>query len=576
MPNWGLSEELAETKPWGLDRRYLLPDKTNTDPIHEAIQINHLERRIVDSAAFQRLRRVRQLGTTHLVYPGATHTRFQHSLGALKVVQDLFDGLLANPVSHRLGDDLLTEWRSRPDYRKRVAEALVLARLGALLHDFCHVPYGHTVEDDFELLTPHDKNTDRFNSFWSTIDAETRGAIAPALKDELEILILSKRENTRSRYPFVADLVGNTVCADLIDYLWRDYYFTGLPGRLGKRFLSYFFVTPSTTPDFPERMSLRIVKNGRLRADVITEVFKYLRYRYELGERVLQHHAKVAADVMVARSFAIWIERAGVERVEAAICYYGDDGLLEYLSKERIEGASDLASAVLERRLYKEIRSAKSENTYLRKDALYEKYKKAAARRALEENCARYIGLSKPWHVLLSIPDPKMRLKAADVLVSTGPVITRLRAWDEEHGKRAADLYESHRRLWAVQLFVHPSIGEPDRERIAAYMAQELGVSWDAAPIYDTTPPVVDQALSELAREHKLDAGRLTELREAAHRTVGAGAETYGDLKSRLERLLDAPEEPQGSADPEGKSDAAATKARKPKLGKDPKQGKLV
>jgi HD superfamily phosphohydrolase len=538
MPKWGLNQDLANTQPWGLDPRLLLQDKTNTDPIHEEIYLNVLERKIVDSPAFQRLRRVRQLGTTHLVYPGATHTRFQHSLGTLRVAQDLFDNILDNPF----GDDLFAEWRLDPEtFDKQVAEAMVLARLGALLHDFCHVPYGHTLEDDFELLTPHDKNQDRFNWFWSMIDEVTRSVVSSDLKRDLERLILSKNNDINaSRYPFVSDLVGNTICADLIDYLARDFYYTGLPGRLGQRFLSYFFVTSSDVDaKYRHRMALRIEKKGRLRADVISEVFKYLRYRYELSERVLQHHAKVSADTMVAKAIEIWIAREGREAVENALRLHSDDGLLEFLAAKKLDGASDLALQVRDRNLYKEHRRSHADPTYLRRAALYETWRASQFRASLEERVADAVGLSAPWLVLVSIPNPKMRLKAAEVLVSWSGTVTPLREWDRTHGGQATEISESHERLWAVQLFVHPSLSQDERDRAAAYVSEGLGiVVWDMRPTLDLAGPVEEQAILELGRDRHLSDLQKQELRAAVHRAPKGRPPTFRELKDRLERTL--------------------------------------
>src|SRR3954447_14881674 len=91
VPQWGLTEEMRRQAPWGLADEWLAAGKVLTDPVHGDIHLNQLEVAVVDSSSFQRLRRIHQLGTVPLVYPGATHSRFSHSLGALRVVQDLFD-----------------------------------------------------------------------------------------------------------------------------------------------------------------------------------------------------------------------------------------------------------------------------------------------------------------------------------------------------------------------------------------------------------------------------------------------------------------------------------------------------
>src|SRR5256885_1238149 len=96
MPKWGLTEEMLDTKPWGFEPELelLKPAKVVTDPVHGDIYLNRLEVVIVNSRPFQRLRRVRQLGMAPEVYPGATNTRFSHSLGTLRAAQDLLDVVL--------------------------------------------------------------------------------------------------------------------------------------------------------------------------------------------------------------------------------------------------------------------------------------------------------------------------------------------------------------------------------------------------------------------------------------------------------------------------------------------------
>ncbi|WP_425576192.1 hypothetical protein, partial [Nocardioides caricicola] len=285
-----------------------------TDPVHGDVYLNLLESLIVDSPPMQRLRRVRQLGTTHLVYPGATHSRLSHVLGTQRSAQNLLDAVWnsqTNPQAKDLSKNLLSEWNDSGDLDAEFAKATVLARLGGLMHDLCHIPLGHTIEDDLQVLDPHDENVDRFNLLWSQIDDEARTAIenADGLFEELRVLIISKDEHAetfKSDYPFVGDIVGNTICADLIDYIQRDHHNTGLPLALGHRFLDSFFVVPSDHPHFAKRMVINVDREGRHREDIITELVKYLRYRYELTERVLTHHAKTAADAMLGKMLELW------------------------------------------------------------------------------------------------------------------------------------------------------------------------------------------------------------------------------------------------------------------------------
>lgn len=320
--------------PWDLPVSVLEPGKVITDPVHGDIHVTRLELAILDSRPFQRLRRIRQLGNTHLVYPGAVHSRFSHSLGALSVVQGLLDVIWKQSKElHGVTDDLFAEWRKsnndKPDLHQW-DQVRVLARLGALLHDLCHVPAGHTVEDDLGILEAHDKNEERFDVLWQQLSEDVprrlrqiKGvseedvvAVGPSLLDakgslhkELRPLIISKGKHAcahKMEYPFCADLVGNTICADLLDYLGRDHLFTGLPESLGNRFTSAFFVTPSERGPFSKRLVLNIMRGSHERTDIVSELLKALRYRYELSERALVHHAKLAADAMLGESIERW------------------------------------------------------------------------------------------------------------------------------------------------------------------------------------------------------------------------------------------------------------------------------
>jgi HD superfamily phosphohydrolase len=120
------------------------------DPIHGFIEISDLELKIVDSDPFQRLRNIRQLATTYLVYHGAEHTRFGHSLGVMHLVTRAFDSALSNyHKTHQkpLFDDTTRDW-----YRQ-------ILRLIALTHDLGHAPFSHGSEALFGEGREHEDFT---------------------------------------------------------------------------------------------------------------------------------------------------------------------------------------------------------------------------------------------------------------------------------------------------------------------------------------------------------------------------------------------------------------------------------
>jgi HD superfamily phosphohydrolase len=592
MPKWGLTPEMLEAKPWGFDprRKLLVPSKVVTDPVHGDIYLNRLELLVVNSRPLQRLRRVRQLGMTPEVYPGATNTRFSHSLGTLRAAQDLLDIVLDQRHDPHGVPDLFAEWESAADaedeFPRKVGEVIIAARLGALLHDLAHVPFGHSIEDDLGVLPAHDKGPQRFEFLWSQLgeDLETRlseaefetvGTLVDGdLARELRPLILSKERDTDDkpidahdvmRYPFVADLVGNTICADLIDYLARDHLYSGLPMALGHRFLDAFFVTGMERTRLASRMALSVVRENRERTDIVTELLKYLRYRYELTERVLVHHAKLSADAMVGKALELWFDEihdevaaemntdGGVspngnaappssetnahvtgesaeeaedegdgegapapaqvvaegagplddgpdddpptrtrKRMQQRILRHGDDGLLEHLrdwierreatppataSPQRLGALAHLVDGLLHRDLFR--LAGRSSTQQASAPAIYAAHGKAAERRSLEEDAARFAGIAEAWKVCIWLPPPSPRLKSAEVLVFDGSEVVEFYRSEQYKAKRGEDIYEAHGRLWAVSVYIHRSIGPEQARQVLVRLAQRMEVRWD-------------------------------------------------------------------------------------------------
>lgn len=616
MPRWGLTKEQRDKEPWDIPREWLEPSKVITDPIHGDIYLTRLERALIDSSPFQRLRRIRQLGNVHLVYPGATHSRFSHALGALRVVQDLLDIVLDQRSSRRPEPDLfldLEDGLGEGDFQRKVAEVVVLARLGTLLHDLCHVAYGHTIEDELRLLDPHDANSRRFEHFWSRLgDGEPRKERrelrafldSKPLKPALRPLILSKEERDGKRirpedeliahgaYPFIADMVGNTICADLLDYLARDHRFAGLPAALGQRFMTAFYVVPEQRDDeaapYAARMALRLAPRGRERSDIVSELLKHLRFRYELQERVIVHHAKLAADVMLGKllsrwSDALWIQHASAiggsafqrqlgenpldaerlrevlgdaigpkalkkldgqvrREIERRVRWKGDDALLEFLSSEdwstqltdvplaATAAVRQLADDLINRRLFK--RAARAQPKA--KKTIYDEFgRDPAGRRDLERQAADYAGIPED-HIGLWLPDPKMHLKIADVLVDYERGIVPF----SEYSDKGRDIYEAHRSLWAIHVYVHPRIHGTQKEAAAlARLAQLMGIEWDRHVPRKATQPSDWPA----AREAEVALGddpfdqALTDLLRDAHSLAQRGENvTFKDNLARL------------------------------------------
>jgi HD superfamily phosphohydrolase len=570
---------MRESEPFGLPSNLLRPGKVIADPVHGDIGLTRLEMMVVDTPPFQRLRRVKQLGSTHEVYPGATHTRFSHSLGAVRAVQALLDFAVAQRDGLHPVPDLLSQWEAmgeRP-YNRELARATVLARLGALLHDFCHVPFGHSIEDEMGILKPHDKNRWRLEHLWRGFDPDLKSLLGTEGLDEALKAVVAPSLGIDNKivdeeYPFVLDLVGNTICADLVDYLTRDHVFAGLPVALGHRFLSAFFITPDGENEFNRRrMALSVSRDGHERTDVITELLKYLRYRFELTERVLVHHAKLRADAMIGKLLLLWEqdienrpeaypaeEDAGLKPKKRASRYIerqlldrGDDGLLEFLAdagrtyepSPDLEKVSKLARELLDRKLFPEI--ARCDARAAPATELRKKYKKPKKRLKLERELAEYAEI-EPWQVSIWLPPEEMHLKVAKVLVFDGSSVTPFDKHELHGRKRGADLDDLHRSLWAINVLVHSSVSEEQREEILVRLAQLWGIRWDnlAANYGDNTDRWPDElAVKRLANVHNKSPEEAMSLLAQAERVParsgGASPTVFAAVQARYAEIAE-------------------------------------
>src|SRR5437868_1269260 len=118
------------------------------DPIHNFVRVSADEVAAINSRPFQRLRNIHQLAFTYLVYPGATHRRFEHCLGVMELAGRVFDVLTKSQRHSKVAEifepeEQLSYWRS-------------VVRMGALCHDLGHMPFSHAAEDLLERDYHHE------------------------------------------------------------------------------------------------------------------------------------------------------------------------------------------------------------------------------------------------------------------------------------------------------------------------------------------------------------------------------------------------------------------------------------
>ena len=191
------------------------------DPIHGFIYISEDELKIVNSAPFQRLRNIRQLATTYLVYHGAEHTRFGHSLGVMHLVARVFDSVTSKTPN--LFSDDSSENKIRTIWYRQIL------RLIALTHDLGHSPFSHASEGLFasELEHEHYTKTIIEDTIISRYIVEIGNSLHEGLCKEFVLSSdeLIKKYKVRPITPQLLWMIYGEKTAIHDEYIWPDFIF---------------------------------------------------------------------------------------------------------------------------------------------------------------------------------------------------------------------------------------------------------------------------------------------------------------------------------------------------------------
>lgn len=251
------------------------------DPIHDWIALEEPEWRAVDTPVYQRLRGIHQLAMTYLVYPGTTHTRFEHSLGVRHVAGRIVERLAAK------SPELFPEEQQRA------------VRHAALLHDVGHGPFSHVSEQVLDEVNGLEDTHEKI----SVALARSYGPIRDALgNDECDAAAdLIEGVGGRSVY---RDIVSGETDADKLDYLPRDSYFAGID--YGKCDLTRLTDTMVVMGDPATQTYLGFKASG------VFAVEGLVLARHHMFRQVYAHKTRVATDIMITRALRAAIVDEGV------------------------------------------------------------------------------------------------------------------------------------------------------------------------------------------------------------------------------------------------------------------------
>lgn len=225
------------------------------DPIHNFIHVDKDEIRLINSRPFQRLRHIHQLAMSYLVYPGATHKRFEHSLGVMELAGKAFDAITQDDhldESARRAFPNITDPQWKMYWRK-------VLRISALCHDMGHPPFSHAAEKELlpngfnhesltRLIIESDEMRDLFKSMVPRIEPVDVVKLALGRK-EAKKLVFCEEDN------LLAEIItGDSLGVDRMDYLLRDAYHAGVAyGKFDHfRLLETLRVVPP--PSEPEKI----------------------------------------------------------------------------------------------------------------------------------------------------------------------------------------------------------------------------------------------------------------------------------------------------------------------------------
>ena len=285
------------------------------DPVWNNIRVDELSLGLVDTEVFQRLRYVRQLGWTYLVYPGATHSRFEHALG-----------------THHLSRRTLALLCEAEDAASISEDEQAIVRSAALLHDVGHYPFSHALE---EIGALHHEDVAR--------PLITEGAVAALLASRLgsdapvKVFDLIRGGSESS----LQGLISGSLDLDKVEYLKRDAFMCGVPyGEIDVDRLTNSMVLvddPATG-----RPAIGVQEKA------LSALESLLFAKYQMYRNVYWHHAVRSATAMYKRLVEDALQ-AGVVDVQS-LSRYTDEGLMH-----RLETAAPtpLLAALKERRLYK-------------------------------------------------------------------------------------------------------------------------------------------------------------------------------------------------------------------------------
>ena len=277
------------------------------DVVYGFIFLDEQECEIIDHPVFQRLRRIKQLSLTDMVYPGATHTRFEHSLGVMQMASDMYDSMVSNPspVVKEILSSLSLDDNGIKRYRK-------IIRLAALLHDVGHAPFSHSGEDLMPLLPSghirYASNEDKRykhedysiaiikNIFKDTIQEHPLNSNHNITVEEVTALLDDTTVKRKRAGILWKELISGQLDADRADYLLRDSIHLGVSYGMYDKNSLVNCMTLAPHPELPNVPVIAVKEGCWYIAEslVIARYQMFTQVYFHKVRRIYDHHISMA------------------------------------------------------------------------------------------------------------------------------------------------------------------------------------------------------------------------------------------------------------------------------------------
>jgi len=290
------------------------------DPIHDFVRVNNSELEIIDTPIFQRLRRIKQLSGAHLIYPGAQHTRFEHSLGVMHIASMACQSLLEKSIIP--------------------LDEIQNLRFAGLLHDIGHGPFSHLFE---EVLQKNRKISHEHLGRDIIQKTEIGDLIS---KNGFSKKSIANLAFSNYKHQYMNEIISGALSADMMDYLLRDGYFTGAEhAKIDHKRLTY---------------SLDVYKNKlALDKSALVNFETMLISRYQMFKAVYFHKTVRAGEVMLLKAMSLAEDELGFSSLDLdEFLKLSDESVLskllnlpEYSSE--LKTSKKIATDYLNRNLFK-------------------------------------------------------------------------------------------------------------------------------------------------------------------------------------------------------------------------------